>query len=245
MSDAFTKLSVKAFQSAPAIQNLVKSYRSLEAHRESCLAAITCLFKDPSEKLAATRASLREAEKLFLESRVDLSEKTFPVDITTEYAFSIWDSLSGEPTDIVLARRANSKVKARKLLQKFHPDKADGDRDLFQLVRAAAQAGDLLLIRIISRVFIDTITDPDDAEPVLKNRLQVAHQLLESSPLSRLASLYFAGHVEAAREQLVNILEKRTAALHLAAMSGSYRVTTSENTENDGSEPTNDYVNQD
>lgn len=105
-------------------------------------------FVYTNEDLASKFDRIRSNQQSTLDLMVNQATKSMKVDVGDE-KLSDLDVATTKFTPHELVRRATAKKLARKLLQKYHPDKPDtANSDMFNLVRRASVEGDVELINL-------------------------------------------------------------------------------------------------
>lgn len=100
------------------------------------------------EELASKFDIIRSNQQSTLDLMVNQANKSMKVDVGYE-SLSDVDVAITKFTPHELVRRSTAKKLARKLLQKYHPDKSEtGNADTFNLIRRASKEGDVELINL-------------------------------------------------------------------------------------------------
>ena len=100
------------------------------------------------EELAAKFDRIRSNQKSTLDLMVNQASKSMKVDVGDESLTDL-DVATTKFTPHELVRRSIAKKLARKLLQKYHPDKPEtGNAEVFNLIRRASLEGDVELINL-------------------------------------------------------------------------------------------------
>lgn len=101
-----------------------------------------------NEELASKFDTIRSNQQSTLDLMVNQANKSMKVDVGDE-SLSDVDIAITKFTPHELVRRSTAKKLARKLLQKYHPDKSEtGNADTFNLIRRASKEGDVELINL-------------------------------------------------------------------------------------------------
>lgn len=129
------------------LSDVEKKYKELDQLMLALKNFLTnCVYLN--EDLAKKFDIIRSNQASTLDLMVSQASKTMKIDIGEE-RLSDTDVAVTKFSPHELVRRSTAKKLARKLLQKYHPDKSDtGSADLFNLVRRASNEGDVELINM-------------------------------------------------------------------------------------------------
>ena len=129
------------------IEKVENKYKELAAMMSALQHFITN-FVCANEELAAKFDKVRSNQRSVLDLMVSQAGKTMKVDVGDEQ-LSDTDVATTRFSPHELVRRSTAKKLAKKLLQRYHPDKADtGNAVLFNIVRRASKDGDVELINL-------------------------------------------------------------------------------------------------
>lgn len=129
------------------LSDVEKKYKELDQLMLALKNFLTnCVYLN--EDLAKKFDTVRSNQASTLDLMVSQAGKNMKIDIGEE-RLSDTDVAVTKFSPHELVRRSTAKKLARKLLQKYHPDKSDtGSADLFNLVRRASNEGDVELINM-------------------------------------------------------------------------------------------------
>lgn len=185
--------------SSERIQILSEKFRAINSMRDS----VTQCLRNIPERLQPLVETMRRKERDLKEMCIAQDNKNMRVDITEEGATQLQDTLNEDVPVMRLAERQRCKEKARPLLSLHHPDRG-GDPVTFDLIRKAAQAGDLEFIHMC--LFKDGYLTDDKELDDLEQRMEARESQMRGSKSFSLARMYFSrsSEFEGRLEKLLN-----------------------------------------
>lgn len=192
--------------SSSTVAELLEMYNRTQQLQKNAETVLNKVISETPE-IEALVDRLKNLERAQMELYIAQATKNNPVDIGEESYLSTWDSFRGKTVTQLAVDRAATKRKARRLLQYYHPDRATGNAETFDLIRKAVQAADIELVHVYdARTFDDY---PENQMRDLKTRLEIRNAQTMGHPFFKFAQLYYSGNVEQLKAELVNKLTDR------------------------------------
>jgi hypothetical protein len=145
-----------------------------------------------NEVLADKFDKIRSNQQATLELMVGQASKSISVDVGDERLSDIDVAVTRfSPHELV--RRATAKKLARKLLQKYHPDKSEtGSAEIFNIIRRASKEGDVELINLYLHKEGFAADSLDSVYASISSRVE----RLKGTPLMLCARMFMANSVD-------------------------------------------------
>lgn len=219
-SMASLKAALEPVKGGPAEWNKVlKTYSELIKARGIIERILFHIVNSPDgQEVLELLFLIRQEERRNLELRVAMANKTSPQDVTTEFTVSNEALLNDEDPGLKRIALANAKKAGRKLTQKWHPDKEDGNAEVFQLCDKAIKEGDVELVHILLYRYGDSNYEaPPEFHPVrLQAKLEVRLVKYQGSRIFMLFAKWFSQPREEFIARLENHLRERLSFLRLS-----------------------------
>lgn len=202
-------------------QGVLKDYLHLQARREYISSTLTRIVNsEEGEEVLELLYQIRQVEREIFELQVAQAEKTSNVDVTSQYSLSNVDLMLEQDPALRRIALANAKKYGRKLLQKWHPDKPNGNEEVFQLCKTAIDSGDVELVHILLYRYGDSNYEaPPEFHPEqLSKKIRMRTTKFQGSMLFTIFAKEARGQHYEFMTSLTYLLKDRLRRLKLAVV---------------------------